>query len=128
MEWNLLAGAQLLFFGLGAWYFWKSSRRKGAGEGLRCEDNIVEMDKLMAMEETKLTEPLAEQTRPRTLEEIIGQENGIKALRTLRPQSAAYSDLRPSRRGENSGGEADSGGSEEKGRFPLRCRCKVCGD
>ena len=81
MEWNLLAGAQLLFFGLGAWYFWRSSRRKGAGEGLRCEDNIVEMDKLMAMEETKLTEPLAEQTRPRTLEEIIGQENGIKALR-----------------------------------------------
>ena len=81
MEWNLLTWAQLLFFGLGAWYFWKSSRRKGAGEGLRCEDNIVEMDKLMAMEETKLTEPLAEQTRPQTLEEIIGQENGIKALR-----------------------------------------------
>ena len=48
---------------------------------MRCEDNIVEMDKLMAMEETKLTEPLAEQTRPQTLEEIIGQENGIKALR-----------------------------------------------
>ena len=48
---------------------------------MRCEDNIVEMDKLMAMEEIKLTEPLAEQTRPRTLEEIIGQENGIKALR-----------------------------------------------
>ena len=81
MEWNLLAGAQLLFFGLGAWYFWRSSRRKGAGEGLRCEDNIVEMDKLMAMEETKLTEPLAEQTRPRTLEEIIGQEQ--KMLREL---------------------------------------------
>ena len=81
MEWNLLTWAQLLFFGLGAWYFWRSSRRKGAGEGLRCEDNIVEMDKLMAMEEIKLTEPLAEQTRPRTLEEIIGQENGIKALR-----------------------------------------------
>ena len=81
MEWNLLTWAQLLFFGLGAWYFWKSSRRKSAGEGLRCEDNIIEMDKLMAMEETKLTEPLAEQTRPRTLEEIIGQENGIKALR-----------------------------------------------
>ena len=48
MEWNLLTWAQLLFFGLGAWYFWRSSRRKGAGEGLRCEDNIVEMDKLMA--------------------------------------------------------------------------------
>lgn len=78
LEWNLLTWAQLLFFGLGAWYFWKSSRRKGAGEGLRCEDNIVEMDKLMAMEETKLTEPLAEQTRPRTLEEIIGQEMALR--------------------------------------------------
>ena len=81
MEWNLLTGAQLLFFGLGAWYFWKSSRKKGAGEGLRCEDNIIEMDKLMAMEETKLTEPLAEQTRPHRLEEIIGQEKAVKALR-----------------------------------------------
>ena len=116
MEWNLLTWAQLLFFGLGAWYFWKSSRRKGAGEGLRCEDNIVEMDKLMAMEEIKLTEPLAEQTRPRTLEEIIGQENGIKALRAAlcgpNPQHILI--YGPSRRGENSGGEADSGGSEKK--------------
>ena len=129
MEWNLLTWAQLLFFGLGAWYFWKSSRRKGAGEGLRCEDNIVEMDKLMAMEETKLTEPLAEQTRPRTLEEIIGQENGIKALRAaLCGPNPQHILIYGPPGGENSGGEADSGGSEEKGRFPLRCRCKVCGD
>ena len=78
---NLLIWAQLLFFGLGAWYFFKNSRKKGAGEGLRCEDNIIEMDKLMEMEETKLTEPLSEQTRPKKLEEIIGQEKGIKALR-----------------------------------------------
>ena len=81
MEWNLLAGAQLLFFRAGRMVLLEEQPQKGAGEGLRCEDNIVEMDKLMAMEETKLTEPLAEQTRPRTLEEIIGQENGIKALR-----------------------------------------------
>ena len=46
MEWNLLAFAQLAFFGLGAWYFLKSVRKK-TGEGLRCEDNIIEMDKLM---------------------------------------------------------------------------------
>lgn len=81
MEWNLLAWAQLLFFGLGAWFFFKSSRKKGAGEGLRCEDNIIEMDRLMEMEERRLTEPLSEQTRPRKLEEIIGQEKAIKALR-----------------------------------------------
>lgn len=78
---NLLLWAQLLFFCLGAWYFYKSSRRKGAGEGLKCEDNIIQMDKLMEMWETGLTEPLAEQTRPKKLEEIIGQEKAIKALR-----------------------------------------------
>ena len=80
MEWNLLAFAQLAFFGLGAWYFLKSVRKK-TGEGLRCEDNIIEMDKLMLMREEGLTEPLSEQTRPKQLEEIIGQEKAIKALR-----------------------------------------------
>ena len=80
MEWNLLAFAQLAFFGLGAWYFLKSVRKK-TGEGLRTEDNIIEMDKLMLMREEGLTEPLSEQTRPKRLEEIIGQEKAIKALR-----------------------------------------------
>ena len=81
MEGKLLIWAQLLFFGLGAWYFFKSSRRRSAGEGLKCEDNIIQMDKLMEMQERGLTEPLAEQTRPKKLEEIIGQEKAIKALR-----------------------------------------------
>ena len=80
MEWNLLTFAQLAFFGLGAWYFFRSVRKK-TGEGLRTEDNIVEMDRLMLMKERGLTEPLSEQTRPRNLEEIIGQEKAIKALR-----------------------------------------------
>ena len=80
VEWNLLVFAQLAFFGLGAWYFWKSSRKKG-GEGLKFEDNMVEMDRLAMLREIRLTEPLAEQTRPKTLDEIIGQEKAIKALR-----------------------------------------------
>ncbi len=71
---------QILFFGLGAWYFFKSVRKK-TGEGLRCEDNIIEMDRLMDMKEEGLTEPLSEQTRPRKLEDIIGQEKAVKALR-----------------------------------------------
>ena len=52
VEWNLLVFAQLAFFGLGAWYFFKAVRKK-TGEGLRCEDNIIEMDKLMLMKRVK---------------------------------------------------------------------------
>lgn len=77
---DLLWIVQLLFFGMGAWYFFKSSRKK-SGEGLKFEDNMVELDRLEMMREEKLTEPLSEQTRPKKLEEIIGQERAIKALR-----------------------------------------------
>ena len=77
---DLLWGVQLLFFGMGTWYFYRSSRKK-KGEGLNFEDNMLEMDRLQIMREEGLTVPLAEQTRPRTLEEIIGQEKAIRALR-----------------------------------------------
>ena len=40
-----------------------------------------EMDKLQRMREVSLTEPLSEKTRPTTFAEIIGQEEGLKALR-----------------------------------------------
>ncbi|MDO4530810.1 MAG: S16 family serine protease [Bacillota bacterium] len=77
---DLLWGVQLLFFGMGAWYFYRSSRKK-KGEGLNFEDNMVEMDRLQMMREEGLTLPLSEQTRPQRLEEIIGQEKAIRALR-----------------------------------------------
>jgi Lon-like ATP-dependent protease len=40
-----------------------------------------ELDKLRRMREIRLTEPLSEKTRPATLTDIVGQEQGIKALR-----------------------------------------------
>lgn len=40
-----------------------------------------EMEKLQRMREVSLTEPLAEKTRPTTFAEIVGQEEGLKALR-----------------------------------------------
>ncbi len=40
-----------------------------------------EMDKLRRLKEIKLTEPLSEKTRPATFNEIIGQEQGLKALK-----------------------------------------------
>lgn len=74
--------AQMLFFLLGAWYFLRSgSRRKGGRDGISMEENEREMEKLDAMRQVGLTEPLTEQTRPKSLGEIVGQELGIRALR-----------------------------------------------
>ncbi|MBS6175209.1 MAG: AAA family ATPase [Clostridiales bacterium] len=72
----------MLFFLLGAWYFLRSgSRRKGGRDGISMEENEREMEKLDAMRQVGLTEPLTEQTRPKSLGEIVGQERGIRALR-----------------------------------------------
>ncbi|MBE3593924.1 MAG: ATP-dependent protease LonB [Candidatus Carbobacillus altaicus] len=40
-----------------------------------------ELENLKKMRDIRLSEPLTEKTRPRRMEEIIGQEEGIKALR-----------------------------------------------
>ncbi len=45
------------------------------------KESKKEMEKLQRMREISLTEPLSEKTRPKTFEDIIGQEDGIKALR-----------------------------------------------
>ncbi|MGL5086974.1 MAG: ATP-dependent protease LonB [Clostridium sp.] len=44
-------------------------------------ENEKEMNKLEKMRSISLTEPLTEKSRPKTFEEIIGQEQGIKALK-----------------------------------------------
>jgi ATP-dependent Lon protease len=45
------------------------------------KESRKELEKLRRLKEIKLTEPLSEKTRPATLRDIIGQEQGIKALR-----------------------------------------------
>ncbi|MDP4181468.1 MAG: ATP-dependent protease LonB [Bacillota bacterium] len=40
-----------------------------------------ELDKMKKLREIKLTEPLSEKTRPASIKDIIGQEQGIRALR-----------------------------------------------
>ena len=39
------------------------------------------MEKLNRMKDISLTEPLSEMTRPRDFHEIVGQDDGLKALR-----------------------------------------------
>lgn len=89
MECNFDGNTDRLFC-LGAYYFFKSSRKRSKIKELTFEDNVVEQDRLACMWEEGLTDPLAEQTRHKALTEIIGQEKAIRALRAalcgLNPQ------------------------------------------
>lgn len=75
MECNFDGNTDRLFC-LGAYYFFKSSRKRSKIKELTFEDNVVEQDRLACMWEEGLTDPLAEQTRHKALTEIIGQEEG----------------------------------------------------
>ena len=45
------------------------------------KESRKELEKLQKLRDIQLTKPLSELTRPSKLEEVIGQENGIKALK-----------------------------------------------
>lgn len=45
------------------------------------KESRKELDKMRKLRDIRLTEPLSERTRPSSLHDIVGQENGIKALR-----------------------------------------------
>lgn len=45
------------------------------------KESRKETDKLRKLREISLTEPLSERTRPTTFDDIVGQEDGVKALR-----------------------------------------------
>lgn len=45
------------------------------------KENIKEMDKLNRLRSIQLTQPLTEKSRPTKFQEIIGQEDGVKALK-----------------------------------------------
>ncbi|MGU9095449.1 ATP-dependent protease LonB [Clostridium perfringens] len=59
----------------------KSFASKKKDNSVLEKENEKEMEKLNKLRMIKLTEPLTEKSRPSNLEEIIGQEKGIKALK-----------------------------------------------
>lgn len=62
-------------------YFFTALKGQQKNRVVIDKENKKEMDKLKRMRNIKLTEPLAERSRPSSFEEIIGQEKGIKALK-----------------------------------------------
>lgn len=58
-----------------------NSKNSKGNKDIIANENRKEMDILNRMKKIKLTEPLTEKSRPENFSEIIGQEQGIKALR-----------------------------------------------
>jgi Lon-like ATP-dependent protease len=62
-------------------YFWNLLKSQQTNRSAVDREAKRELEKLQSMRKISLTEPLAEKTRPSELSEIIGQEEGIRALK-----------------------------------------------
>lgn len=78
---NIISVIQLFFAMVIGLYFWNLLKSQQGNRVAVERESRKEMDKLQKMREISLTEPLAEKTRPTDFSEIIGQEEGLKALR-----------------------------------------------
>ncbi len=62
-------------------YFWNLLKSQQGNKVAVERESRKEMEKLRRLRSVSLTEPLSEKTRPTRFEEVIGQNDGIKALR-----------------------------------------------
>ncbi len=62
-------------------YFWNLLRQQQGNKSAVDKESRKELEKLHKLKAISLTEPLSEKTRPSLLSEIIGQDDGLKALR-----------------------------------------------
>ncbi|NLK00147.1 MAG: AAA family ATPase, partial [Clostridia bacterium] len=62
-------------------YFWTLLRAQQSNRSAIEKESKKELEKLREMRKIRLSEPLSERTRPGKFEEIIGQGEGLKALR-----------------------------------------------
>lgn len=65
---------------IGLYFLDQMQMQRSGRKGIE-EDTKRELERLNAMRRNMLSEPLTEQTRPSQLSEIIGQENGVRAVK-----------------------------------------------
>jgi len=65
---------------MGIYFYTMLKSQKNTKGGIH-KDASNELEKLRKMQKISLTEPLSEKTRPNSLKEVVGQEDGIKALK-----------------------------------------------
>ncbi|WP_096153121.1 MULTISPECIES: ATP-dependent protease LonB [Bacillus] len=82
MTWTGIALFIQLFFGvIIGLYFWNLLKNQRTQKVSIDKESKKEMDQLRKMRSISLTEPLAEKVRPTSFNDIVGQEDGIKALK-----------------------------------------------
>jgi Lon-like ATP-dependent protease len=72
---------QIVFVVVVGLYFWNLLRSQQGTRVAVDRESKKELEKIQRLRRISLAEPLAERTRPQRFEEIIGQEEGLKALR-----------------------------------------------
>ena len=82
MNWIFWAAQMAVTLIMGA-YFFTQLRRQQQAQPLSRRECAREMEALNKLRAISLSQPLAEQARPRRLEDVIGQEAGIRALTAI---------------------------------------------
>lgn len=78
---NILIIIQFFFTIVTGVYFLNALKGQTSNKVVIDKENKKEMEKLRRMRALSLTEPLTEKSRPTSYQEIVGQEDGIKALK-----------------------------------------------
>jgi Lon-like ATP-dependent protease len=78
---DLIGVIQIFFVIVVGLYFWNLLRSQQGTRLAVDRESKKEMEKLQRLRKISLAEPLAEKTRPQRFEEIVGQDDGLKALR-----------------------------------------------
>ncbi|WP_282201321.1 ATP-dependent protease LonB [Collibacillus ludicampi] len=78
---SILSLIQVFFAVVIGLYFWNLLKSQQTNRTAVEKESKKELEKLHKMRQISLTEPLAEKTRPTSFDEIIGQTEGLRALR-----------------------------------------------
>ncbi|WP_071460290.1 ATP-dependent protease LonB [Bacillus massilinigeriensis] len=82
MSWTGIALFVQLFFGIIiGLYFWSLLKNQRTQKVSIDRESRKEMEQLKKMRSVSLSEPLSEKVRPSSFKDIVGQEDGIKALK-----------------------------------------------
>jgi ATP-dependent protease LonB len=82
MDLTLILVLVQLFFGVViGLYFWTQLRSQRSSRAAVDRESRKEMENLRKLRAIKLTQPLAEKTRPAQISDIIGQKEGLRALK-----------------------------------------------